>query len=493
MSKSLVIIDSTGKRAGLSDVLWRAGMRDFDVLATGGQIAANTAGASQSGVTSTFREVAYEVKEERFPVCKKISDAIKGSSGHIYLATDDDDDGHVLARDLLDMVIPKDARDRVFRVLLHALTPSDVKAAFEAAKPLQKASAVKGDARRVFDQLIASLSTSDIAADRVQGSILLCLSEQHPVLGVDTFMASASDGGGPWIAKRPVFAGQASLAPVFLDAQLVPGSSVESSYGQRPMNFGEIILSVSISAGCSIREVAKALQALFDRGSITFPRTLSRSLSRESARRLDVLAQMNGAGFDARRFSRFVQDFETQGHEAPNPCAFDIPLNRNSETLCLTDKVVVHVARNLIDCGIRCNVEQPGLLELQKLPEPLRKLPWHRKVAADLRLYELDAPKLGFQPWTPEQSLLHLMTKNGLDYPATLVDQVGRFLARDLLSDCFSLNAKGKTWNSHLSTLFHKENLGRRVDEYLMAHEEPAPLMVAKMVKKFALTLPLSQ
>ena len=489
MAETLVIIEAPGKRASLKDVLWRAGMRGFEVEATAGHIAGNPARLSPLGITSSFRETNYAIREDRIATCERIREAAQSTTGRIVIATDDDQEGDVIARDVWRLVIAPEDRSRVVRVRLRALSPSEVHAAFEDAAPFDPLSAAKGDARRVLDRLVGALSSAEGAVGRVQGSLLLALTQQKPVVGVATYTATAEDGCEPWIAQRPVFAGDDIPAPVMLDVHLSVGSSVESTVGARPLNYGEIVLLSSVETGAEVADVSRAMQDLYERGQMTYPRSMAQAISVDAARRLDVIARMNGAAFDAERFTAVrAHGLQVEhGHEAPNPATFEVPLNRVAELLSLPEHVLVLVARNLVDCGVRCTLEQPALRDLQRLPDELAGLPWHRKTEAGLRLYPVVVPEAGFKPWTQEQSLLHLMHKNGLGRPSTLVEHVNKFAARGLVTEDFELTAKGRDWSANVGQLFQHRNLAKMVEDYLGSHREPAALMVAEMVEKFGI------
>lgn len=489
MAESLVIIEAPGKRAGLKDVLWRAGMRGFDVEATAGHIASNPTRLTPLGVTSSFRETNYAIREDRIATCERIREAAQLTSGRIFLATDDDQEGDVIARDVWRMVLAPEDRARVQRVRLRSLSPAEVQAAFAAATPFDPLSAAKGDARRVLDRLVGALSSAEGAVGRVQGSLLLALSEQRPVVGVATYTATAEDGEEQWVAQRPVFAGYAAPAPEQLDVHLAAGSRLETTVGTRPLNFGEIVLQASVETGAEAADVSRAMQDLYERGQMTYPRSTAQAISVDAARRLDVIARMNGAAFDADRFTAIrTQGLQVEhGHEAPNPAVIDIPLNRTDELLTLPEQVLVMVGRNLVDCGVRCMLEQPALRDLQRLPHELAGLPWHRKTEVGLRLYPVVVQEAGFKAWTQEQSLVHLMNKNGLGRPSTLVEHVNKFVARGLVDDDFELTAKGRDWCANVGQLFKHRNLAKMVEEYLEQHREPAPLMVAEMVEKFGI------
>ena len=491
MAQALVVIEAPGKRAGLSDVLWRAGYRDFEVVATAGHIASNPSGLRPLGITSSYRETAYRIREDREAACERIREAAQHATGVIYLATDDDQEGDVIARDVLFMVIAPEDRARVRRVRLKALSPGEVAKAFEDAQPFDPLSAAKGDARRVLDRLIGALSSAEGAVGRVQGSLLLALAAQKPIIGVATYSANADDGGPDWVATKPIHAGDDYPEPVALNVGLSCGHEADTTMGSRPLNFGEIVLAGSLETGASATEVSTAMQGLYERGQLTYPRSSARMLSEESARRVDVIARMNGAGFDASRFTAVrtgVSDAE-HGHEAPNPAALEIPLNRNDALLTLDERVLVLVARNLVDCGVRCTFQQPTLGALQKIPDELAGLGWHRKTDVAARFYGGEPVAAGFKPWTQEQSLLHLMQANGLGRPSTLVEHVTKFVSRGLVDEGLELTAKGRDWCANVGAIFQQQNLARLVEEYLEVHREPAALMVADMVSRFGLEL----
>lgn len=490
MADALVIIEAPGKRAALSDVLWRAGVRDCEVLATVGHIAANPNGLRPLEITSSFRETAYAIREDRREVVARIREAAQDAA-RIYLATDDDQEGDVIARDVLYMAIAPEDRARVRRVRLRSLSPSEVTAALDGAAPFDPLAAAKGDARRILDRMIGALSSAEGAVGRVQGSLLLALAQQKPVLGVMTYLASADDGGADWVAQVPVYSDTPMVDAERFDVGMAGGTSHEATLATRPLNYGEIVLSASLETEATPREVARAMQSLYERGQLTYPRSSAQALSPESARRLEIMAQMNGADFDARRFAAVrggAPEIE-HGHEAPNPAVLDVPLNRQAELLTLEEQVLVHVARHLVDCGLRCRLEQPAFGELKRLPAGLEGLQWHRRAEIGQRFYESAEPVAGLRAWTAQQSLLQMMQKNRLGRPSTLVEHVDKFAARGLVDAGLELTAKGRAWFANVDQLFGHQNLARLVEEYLDVHRESAPLMVADMVSKFGIAL----
>ena len=488
MASTLVIIEAPGKRACLSDVLWRAGMRDFEVMATAGHIAANPSSLRPLAITSSYRETQYRVREDRAETVNRIR-AAANAAAHIYLATDDDDEGDVIARDVCLLSLEPEDRGRVQRVRLRALSPAEVAESFKTAKPLDAQDAARGDARRVLDRMVGALSSAEGAVGRVQGSLLLALTTQLPVVGVATYVAPASDGGSPWIARKPLHAGEVPDTVFQFDEPLSLGREAEATLGSRPQNFNEIVLSASIALAEPPADVADAMQSLYERGKLTYPRSRAHALSDESARRLDVVARMNGAAFDAERFTA-VRSSHAEGHEAPNPAALDVPLNRDANLLSFDERVWVHITRQLVDCGVRCVMQLPKLGSVARLPGGADRLAWHRQAQVGERLYEGQEVQPGVQAWTPAQSLLHLMTRNDLGRPSTALEHIGKFMSRGLVDEGWALTHKGQQWAANVGALFQHQNLARLVDEYLEANCEAAALMVASMVEKFGIPLP---
>ena len=174
MASNLFIIEAPGKRKGMSNMLWRAGVRDVEVMATVGHIGTNPEGFKPLAVDSEYRETAYRLKPDKERLAAEIGKAAKAAK-RIYIAADDDQEGDVIARDVLRFCLDEEDRSRALRVRLKALAPGEIQAALAAAAPFDELSAARGDARRIIDRLIGSMSNDTGAVGRVQGSMLLML------------------------------------------------------------------------------------------------------------------------------------------------------------------------------------------------------------------------------------------------------------------------------------------------------------------------------
>ncbi|WP_240533855.1 hypothetical protein [Aeromonas veronii] len=72
-------------------------------------------------------------------------------------------------------------------------------------------------------------------------------------------------------------------------------------------------------------------------------------------------------------------------------------MNRRFDLLSLEEQVLVHLTRNLIDCGIPCQFETPRLADLAALPAEVATLRWHRVIPTGERLWEAGPVEPGFK------------------------------------------------------------------------------------------------
>ncbi|ANN80860.1 toprim domain-containing protein [Bordetella flabilis] len=486
MPANVFVIEAPGKRKALIAALRAAGMRDVSVLATVGHIGTNPDGFKPIGIDDRYRELAYRLKPDRECVALEIEQAAR-SAKHVYLASDDDQEGDVIARDVLRFCIADKDRSKVLRVRLKSLAPSEVKAALAAAGPFDEMTACRGDARRIVDRLIGSLSGEEGAVGRVQGSLLLELQSKVPVVGIVTFAASSDDGKGDWIARRPIFAGEAVPDVTHFDARLSVGSVKQGTMASRPMNHDEILLSASLATGREVSEVSSAMQDLYERGQMTYPRARDCAITPEAVRRITAIARASGAGFVPGLFTAVREPGGEYAHEAPNPMVIGLALNRELSLLPFEERVLVHLTRRLIECGVPCELQMPNAAQTSTLPSSAQGLAWHRRDAKGSILWN-EPISPGFQAWTPAQSLLHFMSKNGLGRPSTMVDHVNKFLTRELVTQSFDLTKKGMEWSANVGRHFGHQNLSKLIENYLEVNKKDSSMMVADMIEMCGLS-----
>lgn len=486
MAANLFIIEAPGKRKALAAALRTAGVRDVNVIATIGHIGTNPQGFKPIAVDSRYRELAYRLRPDRESIAAEIERAAADAQC-IYLASDDDQEGDVIARDVLRWCVGPEDAQKVKRLRLKSLAPSEIKEALATADSFDELDAARGDARRVMDRLIGSLSGDEGAVGRVQGSLLLALSNQAPVVGVATYTAPSNDGKGDWVATRPLFAGQKLDEEFQVDVRLDVGATRHGTVANRAFNHDEILLSASLETGRGIGEVSEAMQDLYERGSLTYPRAKDCAVTPEAVRRVMAIARANGAGFDPAQFGPVRSLSGEYAHEAPNPMVIGLPLNRDLQLLSFDDQVLVLIARRLVECGVVCEIQAPKAEQLAVMPAHARGLVWRRVDARGALLWK-ENREAGINRWTQEQSLLHFMNRNGLGRPSTIVNHIEKFLSRNLVTQGFDFTKKGAEWSANVGRLFGHQNISEKIENYIEDNKKEPYVMVADMIEMCGLT-----
>lgn len=439
----LVIIEAPGKVKWLSSLFWQSGLKDCEVLATRGHICANPQALHPLCISSTLKETSYTLKEDRFHLAEAVKEKAHDAK-KIYLATDDDQEGDVIARDVLYKCIDVEDHPKVFRLRLRALSIAEIGDSLKNASPFDPMTAAKGDARRIIDRIIGAYSNENAVVGRVLGSTLVALRSKVPLKGYATLTIKASQGND-WQAVLPVYMGQEPPSETALDivANVDPQRVFTTVYAEKPYNHDEILLTASLQTKLSVSQVSEITQDLYERGKMTYPRAKGHFISQDSYKRLEAMALRSGATFSGSNFTaRSATD--TSAHEAPNPTEIDVPVNRPLDFLSVEDQVLVHIARRLIECGVVCRIEAPEQLALAELPSELASLTWYRVVPIGQTLWDKPPTMAGYTELTQEQSLLHFMISNGLGRPSTVVHHLQKFLARNLVDKQFELTEKGQ-------------------------------------------------
>jgi DNA topoisomerase-1 len=483
MPTNFFIIEAPGKRRSMLEALRRTGIRNIEIEATLGHLAANPAGLKPVAVNSQYCETAYRLMPDKEHLAARIA-AKAADARRIYLATDDDQEGDVIARDVMRFCIPAEYRYKAVRLRLRALAQSEIKAALLNAQPFDEAMAAKGDARRIIDRLIGSLSSPAGAVGRVQSSLLLALTDQRPVIGVVTHALSAADGKGDFVARVPVFAGQPVPPTIQFDQGVLVDVSYPAKMSQGPWNHDQILFSVSMGTGATIDAVSRSMQALYENGRMSYPRAKDKAITPESARRLALIGRANGATFRPELFTSVRSTAGEHAHEAPNPTVLDVPVNRALHLLPIEEQVLALLTRNLIDHGIEGRLDRP---QVKTLPESLRNLHWTRLTPVGTRLWPQEAVKAGFLSWTPEQSLLHFMMRNDLGRPSTIIKHINKFLTNGLSDQRFDLTKKGCDYADNIVTLIGHRNLSSMIESYIEKSKNSSSQIVNDMIELFNL------
>lgn len=483
----LFIIEAAGKIKSLSKTILSITGQKAEILATLGHICSNPEGLKTDWIDTQFNEKHYGVIERKKEIVERIRLAAKVAN-NIYIATDDDHEGDVIARDVLTHCINLDDHQKTLRVRLRALTVPEVKNSINAASQIGELDAARGDARRIIDRLIGGLSNDDGAVGRVQGSLLLMLSQYTPIVGMNCYALPAADGRGNFTAFSPVYADDAIDTEVINElsnlAPLPVTQTHSATVASGVYNYGDVLLNGSLATGRSVAEIADAMQRLYERGEMTYPRAANRAVTGDTVSRIARIARLHGTTFNSDKFAFCRSISGAYGHEAPSPLLLDFPLNRDLNAVDIDTAVLSTITRNLISNGIPCLIERPDVCEL---PPSVSHLLWHR-TTAEGQLYWDNKVAAGFTPWTAEQSTLHFMMSHDLGRPSTLVSHIEKFLERNLVDDNFEFTRNGREWCYNIGEIFHQRNISNLVEQYLNETCLNPQDMVAEMINLCGLT-----
>lgn len=489
MDYPLFVIEASGKKLLLHKLLHECGVRNAKVMATLGHLCSNPSRLTPLSIAANYRETRYAVKAEKADLARRITDAATDAQS-IWLATDDDAEGDVIARDVFQHCVPAEKHGVVKRLRLRALTKEEIQRAVARAKPLDALEACQGDARRVVDRLLGSLSSEQGVVGRVSSSALLALAQATPVMGERTYTCASADKKGVWVATEPVYEKtRETKGEHIADVALSAGWENTSRITNTVMDYNEILLKASLETRLAMRDINAAMQHLYENGALTYLRSRDRAISPAAIDRLSVAAETNGVHFRADIFpdtaTRSAEQQYRYAHEAPNPLSVGYPLNRQDDLLSRDDRVLVFIARQLLYCGIVCKEQKPAPMELAKLPPELQGLAWHRQIVpTDSFLWDKPAVTAGNVNWTPEQILLQFMTEKGLGRPSTILDHVESLLNKNVIDPFhFTLTEEGMRWRNHAATLFNHKIISPLVESLIEASYEDPARIVAKALQ----------
>lgn len=480
MANRLFIIEAPGKEAILGRILYQVFRQRCEIIATVGHICENPKSLDMPWINDDLTEHAYHIKPERHRLIDKLRLAARVAD-EIYIATDDDHEGDVIARDVFSNALDSSEHNKLYRVKLRAMTIEEVRRAV-ADREVYFPDANKGDARRILDRLIGRLSNPKGAVGRVQGSMLIELSSNNPVVGVAQLQIPAQDGGSPFCSNLPIFAGDEfdfeEINHLCKQHQIAPGRVIETT-SSSTWNHSDILLNCSLSTGRPLTSIAEAMQRLYEKGQMTYPRSSQRTVSSHSICKTQIIAKMQGVNFRPELVSN-TRAASSSGHEAPSIIESDLPLHRRVDESTDTETAVkILIARNQVESGMPCKITFGEPSSIAVLPEALKNLQWVRRDVPGLCLW-LGDKEPSLKLWTKEQSLIHFMQQTQLGRPSTIIVHIDKFLSRELVNDDFSFTNKGNVWLNNHKEIFHNKNISNIIEQYLDANNDlPSEMVMA--------------
>lgn len=489
--QALIFIEANGKANAWRRIARSLGMT-AEVIATTGHVCSFPKNLFPIGI-DLARGAVLETRrradpQKRETILAAVADLPRGAA--ILLAMDNDVEGDVIAYDVAEMVhraFPERA-DTIYRVRPGPITSRGVRGALASAVKMVDAlddmvhDAIPGRARAVTDRWIGATFSrmAGVPVGRVRSAVLGAVflnSRQsktlrgRPETGEVTLQARSLSGGRPFVARVPL---DGSEDPERIKAlvrlarewsgKIIPGkirplqplgAAIAPRIGSvRPFNTADALAYAARHHGIPVKMAMQGLQDAYLGGMISYPRTESRSISRESAARVQELGY--GCGLDGLQVEVLanaeVDDLvadhgiHDDAHEGLHP-VMDISTRNNAQMRGLIRRplakagdghvwdrssamelMVILVARRAFEAACEIELErgtwQPdNVVQISPLDEELLRdlewtrekgftFPWHRNFLTSVKEWPLDA------------IILEMMAIEGIGRPSTYAAHV---------------------------------------------------------------------
>lgn len=489
MSRDLVIIESPGKLKTLHRVFGEIGFHS-NVCATIGHFLENP---------STLKDLAIETRDGEFIETKRLPfredsyrylcDQIRKCTGRILVATDNDQEGHVIAQDVATLAAGLAPSRPVMRMLVGGLDRESIVRALANLRPIEPAKSVPGTARRISDRIIGACMSDferNKPVGRVQSALLGLCTDQglaHTRLHVKM---PCTDGGKPFVGEVPVYS---AMTPAKLIAALggldIPPAPVDHSEIRQmsaPLAYGDALLDLHRSLNLDIADASDLLQRMYEAGDISYPRTTSRGLTEAGIESVARIARVKGLVAFKKELLPCVD--MSSPHEAIRVLNED-----RLHTIDIGKPIKLHdtdrdaalsfVARRTLEAGVPVQRDYP---DLSHAPEWAQEVEWKRDTRRVILPWRYPEPQQVVSR-DIKAALVETMMQSGVGRPSTYAQHAARFAERDLLDYKFDLTTKGHEWLDFAPYPLKRPDTSARIEDLLETEDASVSELVGRVLE----------
>lgn len=467
--RDLVVIEASGKLRQLHRVLDAIGLR-ANCLATLGHVLESPPHLRPLAIRRDADGTYHETRRiaPRPEVHARLREALQALRGRLFIATDDDQEGHAIAQDVA--VIAKAIRPDVvpMRLLAGAVTEEAFRAALTRAQPLTEQLAMPAVTRRIADRIIASAFSrpeDGLVVGRVAAAVAGLARDGVLPAGVVTLEVPAQDGRGAFVAQAQVrHAAEANelIALAGQAAALAADGVPRPCALQAPPTHASFLMAMNDGGQMSLSQAAQLLQGLYERGVVSYPRTEGQQYRAETRARL---AQMGRAHGLRTQLSPAQDNLAGQAHEPlhiVDPQAIaglnllrPARLQRDDRSVALA-----WISRQMLASLITVQRENA---DARALPAPLGALDWQRSSGPVPTWYH--RPRPGLRTFTPAQSLLQGMVDAGIGRPSTYVGHAMRAIERGIVASDNTLGLEGRRMLGAAPPALARASVARAIEQ----------------------------
>lgn len=447
--RDLFVIEAPGKARQLEELLQGLGI-EAKVQATKGHLYEMPKRATPLGIDAGFRDFERKLIDPQ--IGQRLREAAM-ESDNVFVATDADQEGDVIAWDVAELL--SDIHATPFRVRLRGMDPDSIKEAIDGASLVSKRDAVPGRTRAIVDRMIGGVfSNNGVAVGRIGSALLGVIKEEAPSTQRVLLVAPSKDQGRPWTAECTIKAPITSDVAKKLVAVKFPALDVESrgnSAPTSPANMGQIMVRAGDELDMSPKEASESLQKLYEAGRMSYPRAGSKGISKSVMRKIARELKKAGYTFDEEKTpDKKAGDV----HDAPYPIG-GVQVQQDPVRQGHEEGLRTLVARDLIKTG-QTHVQETGVGATAaaflrskgfaaEVCEHVGKLHWRRETGPRYPGQE-SWPKSKTWARRPDTVLLEAAVEKGLGRPSTWANHITKFMERQLVDDDLQLTAKGREW-----------------------------------------------
>jgi DNA topoisomerase-1 len=445
----LFVIEAPGKARQLEELLQGLGI-EAKVQATKGHLYEMPKRAIPLGIDAGFRDFERKLIDPEIGI--RLREAAM-ESGNVFVATDADQEGDVIAWDVAELL--SDIQPNPFRIRLRGMDPESIREAIDGASLVSKRDAVPGRTRAIVDRMIGGVfSNNGVAVGRIGSALLGVIRDEAPATRRVLLVAPSKDSGRPWTAecdiKSPI-TGDIAKKLVSVRFPALDVERRESSSPTAPANMGQIMVRAGDELDMSPKEASQSLQKLYEAGRMSYPRAGSKGISKSVMRKIARELKKAGYTFDE---EKTPDKKASDVHDAPYPIgsvqAQQDPVRQGHEeglrTLVARDLIKTgqtHVIEKGVGATAAAHLRSKGFTA--DVCEHVGKLHWRRETGPRYPGQE-SWPKSKTWSRRPDTVLLEAAVEKGLGRPSTWANHITKFMERQLVDDDLQLTAKGHEW-----------------------------------------------
>lgn len=340
----LFVIEAPGKIGCLRGILDRLNLSHARIYATKGRI--YDLPSKKMGVDLDNLESIQLI-----PLNNKVIDGLKlisSKSSHVYVMTDNDNEGELIASHVFKIVGKKVP---VSRLIINSMTKEAVSDALLNPVECRNEMAKGAINRRIFDRICGyHYGVGGIGIGRILSPVLRFISTQKKPAMSEILMTQPKENGFMTLRiKVPKNTDVYKIQQTIGDNQsydFILSNEKTVNLEKKCLTGNEALLDISRKLDASITDVSKEMQSLYESGKISYHRTDSPVLSKEAISEINrVCSRAGSVSFDTKKAEALCGPSSKYAHDGLHVTGYCQSLESEYKDLDLKGKVYRYIYR----------------------------------------------------------------------------------------------------------------------------------------------------